>query len=407
MAEPTSVSFSDLYGFDEGAGVVIVDTADVKTAVEQMMMRVFGTNVDVTEETPMGRLVEALTVLMTQTLSVNAQNANQYNINVASGNYLDAIGALFGLPRRAATHTRVKVNITGLANFVIPNTCRAQNTEGYLFRPEDEITIGLDGTASGYFISIDTGAIPCDYGTLTVITGVGNESGITISNNTTTANEYGADLETDTEYRDRILAARSRGSASISAITNAIYNSDEDVKNVYVMENGYGQPISKRGITIPPHSIFVCVSGGSSANIADAIFRTKTAGAGYTYTASPATLTTVQVTDENTGLSYNVFFFRPVSTDISFTATVNRYTYAGSNLESDVQKALIDYCQKSGIGATITKEGAVAHLASKIPSIKILSVTMSYTGGSATDSIELAANRIPNTSASLVTVVES
>lgn len=406
MAEPTSVSFSDLYGFDEGAGVVIVDTADVKTAVEQMMMRVFGTNVDVTEETPMGRLVEALTVLMTQTLSVNAQNANQYNINVASGNYLDAIGALFGLPRRAATHTRVKVNVTGTNGTVIPTTCIAENAEGYKFSPEDSITIGSDGTASGYFVSLDTGAIPCDYGTLTTIVS-GTTGWSTISNNTTTANEYGADLETDTEYRDRILAARSRGSASISAITNAIYNSDEDVKNVYVMENGYGQPISKRGITIPPHSIFVCVSGGSSANIADAIFRTKTAGAGYTYSASPATLTTVQVTDENTGLSYNVFFFRPVSTDISFTATVNRHTYAGSNLEDDVQKALIDYCQKSGIGATITKEGAVAHLASKIPSIKILSVTMSYTGGSATDSIELAANRIPNTSASLVTVVES
>lgn len=406
MADTTPISFSDLYGFDAGAGVVIIDTAEVKAAVEQMMLRVFGSNVDVTAETPMGRLVEALTVLMTQTLSINAQNANQYNINVASGNYLDAIGALFGLPRRAATHTRVKVNITGTAGTVIPTTCIAESSEGYKFRPEDSITIGSDGTASGYFVALETGAIPCDYGTLTSITS-GTTGWDTVNNNTTTANEYGADLETDAEYRDRILAARSRGSASVSAITNAIYNSDKDVKNVYVMENGYGQPISKRGITIPPHSIFVCVKGGDSSNIAKAIFRTKTAGAGYTYVATPSSLTTVQVEDENTGLNYNVFFFRPVDTSISFTVNVNRYTYAGSNLESDVQNALVEFCQKSGIGATITKEGAVSYLASKIPSIRIISLNLSETGGANTDSIELAANRIPTTGASSITVVES
>ena len=89
--------FTDLYRLDNNAGVVITDTADIKSRVEDMMKTVFGADVDVTEETPMGRLVEMITVLMSQTLSINAQNANQFNINLATGVYLDAIGSLFGI----------------------------------------------------------------------------------------------------------------------------------------------------------------------------------------------------------------------------------------------------------------------------------------------------------------------
>lgn len=395
--------FEDIINYDNNSGVVIADTEQIKARVEEMMRTVFGPNVDVTEETPMGRLVEMMTVIMSQTLGVNAQNANQYNINLASGIFLDAIGALYGIYRRAATRTRVRVTVTGTPRTIINTDSIAENSEGYKFTPESAITIGDDGTGDGYFVAMESGLIPCDKGTLTgIVSGViGWDS---INNNTSTPTIYGADLETDAAYRDRILSARATGSASIAGITNAIYASDNQISSAYVMENGYGQAIVKRGITIPAHSIYVCVFGGNDNNIAEAIFRTKTAGAGYTYEAGTAPLHTVTVTDEHTGNTYRVFFFRPKDTSMAFSVKVNRYLYAGTNLQYDIKEALKTFCQESGIGATITRENAVAYIASKIPSVKILSLSVGVSGQEKQDMIELSANSIPTTNDENITV---
>ena len=414
MAEQ-STDFSDIYSFSSDAGVIIADTAVVKSAVEQMLTRVFGADIDMTAETPMGRLVELLTVLMIQTLGVNAQNANQYNINIASGVYLDAIGALFGLPRRSATHTRVLCTVEGTSGTVLASSgesmALAENTEGYQFHPEESITIGQTGTATGYFVAVDSGPVPCDKGTLTTIVS-GTEGWSSIINDTDTPNEYGLDLETDAEYKERLLAARSSGTASVAGITNAIYNADPEIKFAYVMENGYGQAITKRGITIPPHSIFVCVDPVTDANkakIAKAIFKSKTAGAGYTYSVGDSSTDSstryiITVTDENTNNNYYVFFFEPVEVLIDFSVTVNKHVYAGVNLENEIKNALISYCSESGIGATLTVTDAVAYLAKKIPTIVITSLTMNIDGAGVQSTIGLNANLVPKTSETAITV---
>ena len=398
--------FTDLYRLDNNAGVVITDTADIKSRVEDMMKTVFGADVDVTEETPMGRLVEMITVLMSQTLSINAQNANQFNINLATGVYLDAIGSLFGITRRAATRTRVRVTVTGAQNTVIPISCVAETTEGHKFYPESPISIGSNGKGDGYFVSMETGVVPCDRNTLSIIVS-GTLGWETVNNDTDTATIYGTMLETDASYRERILASRASGSSSIAAITNAIYNSDSQITSAYVLENGYSQPIVKRGITIPAHSIFVCVYGGNDDAIAKAIFNTKTAGAGYTYSAGAATLKTIEVEDKYTGQTYRVFFFRPIETTLSFNVVVDRHLYAGTNLETDVKNAINEYCQQSGIGSNVTREAAVAYIANKIPSIRIVSLSVGYTGSEPQDSIPLSANRIPTTSDTNITVTET
>ena len=253
---------------------------------------------------------------------------------------------------------------------------------------------------------METGGVAGERNTVSIIVS-GTLGWETVNNDTDTATIYGTMLETDASYRQRILASRASGSSSIAAITNAIYNSDSQITSAYVLENGYSQPIVKRGITIPAHSIFVCVYGGNDDAIAKAIFNMTTAGAGYTYSAGAATLKTIEVEDKYTGQTYRVFFFRPIETTLSFNVVVDRHLYAGTNLETDVKNAINEYCQQSGIGSNVTREAAVAYIANKIPSIRIVSLSVGYTGSDPQDSIPLSANRIPTTSDTNITVTET
>jgi hypothetical protein len=397
--------FNDLYNFDKNAGIVQADTSDLKSRVEDMMRIVFGADIDVTSETPMGRLIECMVVLMTMTLGINAQNANQYNLNQATGIFLDSLGNLFKLPRHAATHTRVNATVKGTAGTVIPTTAIVANNAGYQFSPEVEITIGNDGTATGYFLAIDDGAIPCDAGTMTTIVSgvVGWDS---VSNDTTVSTVYGSAIETDAAYRKRLMQSRSTGTANVNAIANAIYNADENVSSCIVLENGYGHSAVKQGVTLPPHSVYICVYGGDDDKIAEAIYNTKTVGAQYTRTAGTAQVVN-KVKDGTPVLATqsHVFFFRPIETSLTFYLNISRNLYSGADLVGDIKTQVMNYVIKSGIGATISSAELNRYLNEKISNIKINSISFARLG--VTEELEeytLDANRIAVTTTDNITV---
>lgn len=394
-------TFPDLYEFVSKSGIAIPDTSTLKTKVEQMMYTIFGADLDVTEETPMGRLIEAITMLMAQTLGVNAQNANQLNIYQSTGAYLDAIGSLFGVVRKGATRTRVKIKVTGTCD-TVPAESLIETENGDMFFVEDDIEL-QNGTGEGYALSSETGAVPCDFGTLTKIQSqvIGWES----VTNMATSPVYGTSVETDAAFRERIIAARATGSASVEAIANAIYSCDDQVSSCFVLENGYNQPIVKRGVTLPAHTIYACVNGGNEDAIAQAIFRTKTTGAGYVQSAGTATKKTKTITDSLSGQTYSIIFFRPIELSVSFEVSVNRNSYGGMNIVSDLRKALQDYANECGIGGSISKSGAVAYIAQKIPAVEVTDISMSI-GGANYNVFDFDGNKMPVTSDASITINE-
>lgn len=91
--------FQDLYDYSTSAGIVIPQTSSVKAMVEQAFSTVFGSEVSHDATTPMGRFIEAITMLIVNVLGVNAQNANMMNPKYAVGSALDSIGAIFNIAR--------------------------------------------------------------------------------------------------------------------------------------------------------------------------------------------------------------------------------------------------------------------------------------------------------------------
>lgn len=99
MAALESNPFQNLYEYSTPEGVVIPQTSSVKSMVETAFDTVFGAEVSRDPTTPMGRFIEAITMLIVNVLGVNAQSANMLNPKYAVGNALDNIGAIFGIVR--------------------------------------------------------------------------------------------------------------------------------------------------------------------------------------------------------------------------------------------------------------------------------------------------------------------
>lgn len=373
----------DNYTYITSQGVIVPDTSTVQEQVTQDLINVFGQDLDTTPETVEGRFIQCLTDYRTNTLAINAQNANQINLRYATGRFLDAIGAFFGVERYAATSTRVLATVTGIENTIIPAGSQAKTTDGNVFYAENDITIGYTGTATGYFLSLEKGEIPCDSGTLTTIVNavLGWE---TINNGS--SGTLGTKQESDNDFRLRIEQSRYTGISLLGSIKSRLVNVP-NVKSCFVYDNYTNATIIYDGVSIDAHSIVVIVDGGAEADIAEAIFKSKTGGTGYT--AISGFSKSVTVTDGAFNVPYTVIYNEPDRKEFAVSIQVKNVNYDGDNLVQDVKDAIMNWSQNLvegvdglKIGQDISSFEIAAAVSQQIPTIYVKDCKTKFAGGS-------------------------
>lgn len=97
--EDITPTFGSLYDYSSSKGIVIPQTSDIKAKVIEAFNLIFGASICTDENTPTGRLIEAITLLFVNVVGVNAENASFLNPNVAVGAALDNLGGIFGISR--------------------------------------------------------------------------------------------------------------------------------------------------------------------------------------------------------------------------------------------------------------------------------------------------------------------
>lgn len=264
------------YTQDTLAGIITVDTSAIQAGVEAEIKAIFGNDIDLTPETPQGRLVEVLTAERAGVVGFNAANASQLNLTYATGLFLDAVGSYFGVTRVGQSQSRVFASVTGVAGTVIPAGSVVKSDAGDEFYAENAITLPIIGA---YFLSVEYGSIPCEIGTLTTI--VSSVLGWETVNNAAEPAPLGADAESDASYRIRIKNSRYSGTGFVADISSKI-NSVDNVLSSFVYDNGTASPVTYDTVVIDAHSLVAVVDGGTDADIANAIYTTKSAGCGYT-----------------------------------------------------------------------------------------------------------------------------
>lgn len=303
------------YQYLTNAGVVIPDTGSILTEVENEFKAVFGDDLVVTPDTPQGVLIAAETAARKAVVNNNAALANQINPDVAGGAFLDAIWALMGGQRTVATRSTVYATLSGVPGAIISAGAQAKTTGGDLFELIDLATIGQGGTVDAQFQSVEYGPIPCPAGALATI--VDNVIGWeTVSNSA--AASLGSETQSDmSARRDRRNTLAFYGAALPEAIVSAVY-SVPGVTSVAFRENITNLPQEIDGVTLKPHSIYVCADGGADGDVAGAILANKPLGAGMNGDSL------ISVTEPVSGQKYNVQFQRPEYVPVLVRVTVRQ-----------------------------------------------------------------------------------
>lgn len=271
--------------------------------------------------------------------------------NGASGDPLDAIGALIGVPREAATKSTVLANVNvGAAFSQAPGTMVASvsgNPSARFVNVDTVASVG-GGTLTGIrFEAESTGPTEAPSGTLTVI--ANPVSGWNSITNPLDA-DIGKLIESDQAYRLRQIAELARvGSTTVDAI-RADTLAVDGVESVTVLENDTD---TTNGDGLTPHSVEAIVLGGTDADVARAIFESKAGGikAGGTDSES--------VTDSQ-GRVHSIGFTRPDEIEIylEITVYVDAALWAGATA---TKAALVEWSQANlAVGEDVIKQRIAA-----------------------------------------------
>lgn len=391
---------ADPYQYIVSTGVIVPQTEALYAEEQQNFLEIFGTDTIVTPDTPQGVLITALALAKAEEVQNNAAIANQINPNVAGGIFLDAVAALTGIQRTAATRTFVaNVTLTGVDGTVIPAGTQAATATGDLFETISGVTIA-SGTATADFQSVEFGPIGCGIGALDNV--VSNINGWE-----TVTNDVAGVLGQNTQSDQALRAKRNntlafQGVALPEAITSSLYNIT-GVNSIYFQENVAVGTEVINGISMVGHSIWVCVDGGTDLEVAAALLENKSLGCAWNGTVE------VELTEPSSGQEYTVKFERP--DDIEFLVKVTSPNANTDNVKTAIlawQAGEINGMDGLKIGTDVSPFEISAAINALYPSTFVSKVEITLASdpmGWSTDVLEIAVDELAFTTSSDITVV--
>lgn len=281
-------------------GLQTATAPELRSELETEFRNIYGNDIVLDSSTPDGQLINILVQKGVDVRGLISQLYNSFNPDNTQGALLDQRCAINNIFRKAGTFTTVNIDITTNTtvtlqgvdeNYNSPDATgyTIQDNEGNRFILVNTQTLSA-GTTSVLFRSETLGKVIVLPNTIT--TPVTIVLGVVSVNNPTVATSIGNDEELDAD-----LKARRRRSVSISSFgylngLQAALLQLDGVTDARVYEN-YTSSTDANGT--PAHCIWVVVDGGSSADIANAIYSKKCPGTNMrgdiTYTITTEALT--------------------------------------------------------------------------------------------------------------------
>lgn len=390
-------------------GVIVADTSDILTETQDEYKEAFGSDLVVTSDTPQGVLITAEALARAEVVNNNAALANQINPNIAGGVFLDAIMALTGMERTAATPTTVSsVTMTGVAGTVISAGSIAATEEGDQFETITAVTLNSSGMATVDFQSVELGPIACAASALSRV--VSNVLGWeTVIN--TNAGTLGQATQSDQQARAlRQNTLAFQGVSLAEAITSALYNV-EGVSSLTFQENTSASTQVINGITMVAHSIYACVDGGTDEDVAAALLENKSSGCAWNGD------TVVDVVEPASNQTYQVQFDRPEQVSILIRVTTPNgnesniiqsiLNYADGEVQITNQNGVENALAGFVVGADVSPFEIAGAIMAENPGYYITKVEVSLVSpvSYTTDNIAIGVDEIAYTQSSYISVI--
>ena len=382
---------------------------DILSGVQEDINTAFGGGVNPSLQTPQGQLAQSETALIGQKNNEIAYIANQVNPAFASGIWQDAIGYIYFITRIPGAGTVVQATCTGAVGTVIPAGAVAQDTSGYLYSSVSAATIPASGFVTIEFQNETQGPIACNIGALSnIYTAIAGWDTIT----NTTAGALGNYVESRAAFEARRSASVAGNAVnSLQSIYGAVA-SLANVIGVLVVDNPSNGTVNYGPTSYPlaPHSVCVSVAGGTSSDIAQAIWNKKPPGCDYNGNTS----VTVYDNNYSTPVPYTVTYLTPTSVPVYFNVNIKNNSLLPANITTLVQNAVIQTfngLDGSGpavsIGSTSYSGRYYANINAISPNVNVIEVYLGTSASPTTLSITMGIDQLPTLTASniLVTLV--
>lgn len=385
------------YNYVESTGIIVPDTDTTLTEVQNEWTEAFP-NIDLTPSTPQGIMITAEVLNRDGSARLAADVANQITPDYAGGIFLDAICALSGITRISATFSTVTASLTGTLGTVVPTGSIASTPAGDQFELISAVTIPNDGN----FQAVESGAVPCAIGELTeIVDTVLGWTGVTNAVAATLGTSQESDLALWSRRRKTLAA---QGVGTDEAVISGLYLTD-GVQSLVFRENVEATTEIIDGISMKPHSIYVCVNGGTDADVARSILDNRSGGSGFNGgTTVPTTAASGQVID--------VQFDRPTSIPFLVRVTVRLFGAAG-DVSNNIQTNILNWSNGLIAGEDGLVVGGdispfeIAGAAAQITGVYVVmcEIALSSTGIYQATEIAIAIDEIGTLSPSSITVV--
>lgn len=300
--------------------MTIQTLTEIRDELVSGLQSIYGADINLDPNTPDGQLVNIIAQAKIDMLELINEVFASFDPDQAIGVNLDRRCAINGIQRAGGTYTQQLVSVTvdraltlnGLDTSTAPFT--VQDPEGNRYQLVTTTAFALAETQPLTFQAVEVGAVTSALNTITDVVTI--TLGVTGVNNPTTATTVGVAQESDPALRTRRARSVSIPSKGyLDGLIGALLDLDS-VTQVEVFEN-FTDVTDLRGI--PPHSIWVIVLGGTSADIAQVIYVKRSLGCGM----KGATEVSIVQAD---GLEIIIKFDRPISQPLYIRFNVEAIT---------------------------------------------------------------------------------
>lgn len=301
-----------------------------------------GASVDTDPESRDGQIIAALSEMFANLDDIAEATYNGLLPDGATGDFLARLVQINGITKNAGAYSTATCTFSGTAGTVIPTTaiirCTSIQDQDVTFSPTAPVTIGGGGTTDATVVCNTMGDYQAPAGTLTRIqTVISGWSAVTNAADAT----RGYASESDERLRARRIRSVAAPSQSmVDGLYAAVANLD-NVVQVVVWENETDDDVAMTGGTLVPHSVFVIVDGGDTAEIANAIWLRKSGGC----TMMGAVEETVTDTQ---GHDHTIKFSRPDDVDIYVEIDIETKSGWVSGTADDIKDAIVDASVEPG-----------------------------------------------------------
>ena len=304
--------------FNEKTGFSVQEPQEVREEIAQSWINAFKSDdtpdINTAPETPQGQIIDAETLAITQKDAELAFLANMFNPKTARGIWQDALAEIYFIKRKKAVNSRCYCVLTGLNGTVIEKGSKIQSSaDGTYWDLLEDVTINDNSSVTALFECESEGAVIASPNTLNKI--ITTVAGWDTVNNIQSAT-VGSLEESQQAFEKRRYDSVALNSVGTTASVFSRVNQIDDVVGCYVVDNKTNVNKIIDDYLLKPHSIYVAVLGGNNQEIAEAIYKSLSAGCDYNGN------TQITVVDPHTHAKEKVTFMRPTQQNVYIKVNV-------------------------------------------------------------------------------------